>query len=434
MSVKIEQYPDQRNSRRDRMLEPDFVWQIIELHRLGLGSRHIARELGINRNTVKRYLKSGDCIPYRRPKRSHRLDGLGVWLREEFVRHKGNCDVVRQLLKDDHGMIVGLRTVQRACKPFRAELQAQAVATVRFETPPGRQLQIDFGETHVVIDGCKTKVYIFVATLGYSRRGYVAAFRHQRQASWFAGLEGAFLHFGGVPQEVLMDNPKPLVTSHNIQTREVVFNSAFHSFARHWGFTPRACAPRRARTKGKDENGVGYVKKNALAGRTFTSWEAFEAHLARWLREVSDERIHGTKGEQPRLRFERDERAALKPLAGRPAFSPVRELIRVVNTEACIEVKTNKYSVPWRLIGEKMTVLVDATTVTIRHAGQEIASHARLSGSRKRSIDSAHFKGLVVRADPSHPGDAPDTPPARPETEELTRSLSTYEAAIGGGF
>src|SRR5512132_3237230 len=140
-------------------------------------------------------------------------------------------------------------------------------ACVRFETPPGRQLQIDFGSTLVPIAGEWIRVYLFVATLGYSRRGFVAAFRHERQSAWFEGLEGAFRHFGGVPREVLLDNAKPLVVRHDAVTREVVFNERLHAFARYWGSRPRACAPYRARTKGKDENGVGYVKKNAIAGR-----------------------------------------------------------------------------------------------------------------------------------------------------------------------
>jgi transposase len=137
------------------------------------------------------------------------------------------------------------------------------------------------------------------AALGYSRRLYVRAFRNERQESWFAGLEGAFRHFGGVPEEVLFDNDRGLVVRHDRQTREVEFNVRLHAFARHWRFRPRACAPYRARTKGKDERGVGYVKKNAIAGRRFESWSAFEAHLDEWTREIADQRVHGTTGEVP---------------------------------------------------------------------------------------------------------------------------------------
>ena len=98
-------------------------------------------------------------------------------------------------------------------------------------------------------------------------------------------------------------NPKALVEHHDATTREVRFNGRLHAFARYWGFAPRACAPYRARTKGKDERGVGYVKKNAIAGRRFESWAALEAHLDRWMREVADQRVHGTTGVAPAERF-----------------------------------------------------------------------------------------------------------------------------------
>lgn len=431
------QHPRLRNGRRERMLEPEDVGRMLGLRELGWGSKRIARELGIARNTVKRYLAAGGYVAYRAAPRAGKLAELGEWLQAQFFQHRGNCDVLRQELVRAHGLAVSLRTVERACRGYRAELAARLRATVRFETPAGRQLQIDFGCATVEIGEQKEKVHLFVATLGYSRLGYVAAFRHERQSAWFAGLEEAFAHFGGITAEVLLDNARALVSSHNVQTREVVFNERLHAFARHWGFTPKACAPYRPRTKGKDENGVGYVKKNALAGHRFASWEALQAHLARWQREVADVRCHGTTGEAPRVRFERDERAALTPLAGRPPFQQLRELIRVVSSEACVEVDTHRYSVPWRLIGESVTVGVDATTLTVCHGGQEVARHGVLAGTRGRAIDPRHFDGLVGRAfEPRPPAIAAPAP--RPQaaalTGELARPLAEYEALVGGGW
>lgn len=432
------QHPGLHRSRREWMLEPDEVNRMLRLRDLGWGAKRIARETGVAKNTVKRYLTAGGYVPYRTPERPGKLAGLKEWLEAQFFQHRGNCDVLRQLLAREHGVEVSLRTVERACQGFRRELAARARATVRFETPPGKQLQIDFGETRVEIGGEPVRVHLFVATLGYSRRAYVAAFRHERQSAWFAGLEGAFAHFGGVPEEVLVDNAKALVTHHNPQTREVIFNERLHAFARHWGFTAKACAPYRPRTKGKDENGVGYVKRNAVAGHRFPSWEGFVAHLADWSRDVADVRCHGTTGEAPRLRFLRDELAALHPLAGRPPFLQVRELIRCVNSEACIEVDTNRYSVPWRLIGETVTVIVESGTLRVCYAGDEVACHGELPGQRRRSIDQRHFDGLVGRAfaprAPQAPSAvAPDIAPA-PRGGELARPLAEYEAVLGGGW
>jgi transposase len=417
------------------MREPEEVAAMLALQAKGWGARRIARELGVSRNTVKRYLAAGGWVGYRSPDRASRLAGLEVWLKERFRRHRGNAEVIRQELLAEKRFEVSLRTVERAVAPWRRELAAEARATVRFETAPGEQLQIDFGEKRVVIGGAVVRVHLFVATLGYSRRNFVMAFDNQRQGSWLRGIEAAFVHFGGVPAQLLLDNARALVEHHDVETREVRFNARFHAFCRYWGVRPQACAPYRARTKGKDENGVGYVKGNALAGREFASWEALHAHLAWWLREIADVRIHGTTGEAPIARFRAAEAAALKPLAGKPPFVQERELSRRVHSDACVEVDTNRYSVPWQWIGHQVRVHVAGQQVHIYHGEQALAVHAQRTGRRQRSIQRAHLEGIVgawpKRQAPPVP--APESaPPPRPG--ELQRPLSDYEALLGGGW
>src|SRR3954453_3585635 len=301
--------------RREAMQTPEEVAAMLRLKALGWGVRRIAGELGCSHMTVRRYLAEGGWVAYRGGGRPRKLSGLEEWVAERFRRHAGNADVVRQELEQEKGIRLTLRTVEREVRHLRRELEAEARATIRFETPPGKQLQIDFGERRVAIGDENVKVYLFVATLGYSRRLYVRAFRNERQESWFAGVEGAFRHFGGVTEEVLFDNDRGLVVRHDRSTREIEFNARLLAFARHWRFRPRACAPYRARTKGKDERGVGYVKKNAIAGRGFASWSALEAHLAQWTREIADRRVHGTTGEVPIERFQRAEAGVLRPIA-----------------------------------------------------------------------------------------------------------------------
>jgi hypothetical protein len=315
--------------------------------------------------------------------------------------------------------------------PLRQALQAEARACLRFETAPGKQLQIDFGETTVAIGGEQMRVHLFVATLGYSRRPFVRALRHERQSAWFDGMEGAFQRFGGVPQEVLFDNARALVDYHDAATREVRFNERLHAFARYWRFHPRACAPYRARTKGKDERGVGYVKRNAIAGHAFISWAALEAHLDWWMREIADLRVHGTTGEVPLVRFQREEASALQPLEGRPPFQQVRELVRRVQADCVIEVDGNGYSVPWRLIGESVQVVVCGGQVHISHACQEVAVHAETTGRRQRIIDPTHFHGVAGVARPVNAVVPVATAAPQPA---LLRPLAEYERAVGGGW
>ena len=416
--------------RGDVMLTPDDVSAMVRLYRLGWGAKRIAAELGCSRTTARRYIEAGGWVAYRTPRRGSRLDGLEGWLGERFRQHRGNADVVRQDLAREHGITVSLRTVERAVAPLRQALRAEARACIRFETPPGKQLQIDFGETRVMIAEEPVRLHLFVATLGYSRRVFVRAFRHERQSAWFDGLEGAFRHFGGLPQEVLLDNAKALVEHHDAVTRAVRFNGRLLAFARYWGVGVQACAPYRARTKGKDERGVGYVKRNAIAGHRFVSWAALEAHLAWWMREIADRREHGTTGEAPLVRFARDEAARLRSIDGRPPFRQVRELARRVQADCAIEVDANSYSVPWRFIGDLVQIVVSDGRLSIRHDGTEIAAHAETAGRRQRIVDPAHFHGVVGAARPA----VAAAPAASEPAPALLRPLAEYEQAVGGGW
>jgi transposase len=415
-----------KGSERQRMQEPEDVRIMLGLYSQGWGSRRIGRELGVSRNTVKRYVNAGGYLPYGGiGGRAKSLDGMESWLEQRFHQHRGNADVLRQELEREKNLRVSLRTVERAVKAERTKLTAQQLATVRFETPPGKQLQADFGQVTVPIAGEKVKLHACVLTLGYSRRPYVEVFDNEQIDSWLRAMEASFRHFGGIPEEILIDNARALVTLHNAQTREVLFSPSFSAFARYWGFRPLACAPYRARTKGKDERGVGYLKRNAIAGHSFPSLQSLRAHLDWWMREVADVRVHGTTGERPIDRFS-VEAAALKPVNGRPPFQQNRDLVRRVHGDLCIELDSNAYSVPWRYIGQEVSVLVRQQEIIISHAGAEIARHARLWGRKERSVDNEHFAGVKARVC--------EVAAAAEGDAELLRPLAEYQQVVGGSW
>ena len=417
-----------RTTQEDtRMLEPEVVDRIRELSGQGLGSKRIARQLGISRNSVRRYL-AGATVGFQERPTARRLDD--DTLREVHALYgtvaEGNAVVIQQELAS-RGIHVELRTLQRAVVSLRQEERAEALATVRFETPPGQQMQIDFGEKTVQVAGQPVKVYLMTAVLGYSRRLYCRAFLAQRQDDWLEGLDGAFRHFGGLTEQILCDNASPLVVSHDRQSGQVVWNPGFEAFCRDRGLIAKACRPRRARTKGKIERGVGYVKHNALAGRSFASFAELERHLATWQVEVADQRIHGTTREQPGVRFERDERVALRPLPTRPLPVRTRRLKRRVSTDCFVDIDTIRYSVPYRHIRETVEAVVKEEEVEIWLRGICIAKHPRCREPHSLVRNPAHFDGLFRRMANTQVSASP-----APSTSPVCRPLSIYAELVEG--
>lgn len=191
---------------------------------------------------------------------------------------------------------------------------------IRFETEPGVQAQFDFAEVRLPWG----KRWALVVVLGYSRLLYVEFTPRQTALTVMLGLERAFHAFGGVPQELLFDQMKAvIVEDHRGSGGKLLENAEFLRFAAHWGFRIRACRPYRAQTKGKVERPIRYLRDNFLYGRTFLGDADLADQGARWLSDVANVRLHGTTKEQPLVRWARDERAVLQPLAARPYRSLV---------------------------------------------------------------------------------------------------------------
>ncbi|WP_239493496.1 IS21 family transposase [Luteitalea sp. TBR-22] len=406
------------------MLEGEVVASIRALAARGVGSKRIAATLGVARNTVKRYLRTAVPAGVQvRPQARCLSEAARAEARRLYEGvAEGNAVVAHRLLAEQ-GVAVSVRTVERAVRDLRRARRVAEVATVRVETAPGEQLQVDFGQKRVEIAGTAVRLHLLVAVLSYSRRIFVKAFLHERQDEWREGLAAAFQHFGGVTRTVLGDNARALVSGRDVATSTVHFHPADLAFCRDWDVQPRACAPYRARTKGKTESGVKYVKRNALAGLTFAS---LETHLATWMA-LADQRIHGTTHEAPAVRFSRDEQPALRPLPLRALPRREQRVRRRVAADALVDIDTVRYSVPHPLVREHVEVAIGDDTVRIYHGGQLVATHRRSFGPHTCVIDPAHWAGLW-RTTVSTRQEAVVAAPLA----SLGRSLQDYAVLIGG--
>jgi hypothetical protein len=199
---------------------------------------------------------------------------------------------------------------------------------VRFETPAGAEAQVDFAEVRFPWG----KRYALLVVLGYSRPLWLKFYPRQTLETVTRGLEEAFAYFGGVPHELLFDQMKAVVIDDcRAEGGKLLENPEFLRFAHHWDFRIRACRPYRAKTKGKIERPIRYLRSNFLYGRAFVGDADLDDQRTRWLDDVANVRIHRTIEEAPRDRFERDERHVLQPLADRsyrPLVLPVERLTR----------------------------------------------------------------------------------------------------------
>ena len=316
------------------VVEGELVLAIRALADCGVGSKAIARAVGVARNTVRRYLRQSiESTGQVRPTSRRLTDDRRLEARTLYEGPAGGNAVVVQRLLAERGLTVSVRTIERAVADIRRERRVAQLATVRVETAPGDQLQIDFGQKRVRIAGTEVRVFLLVAVLSYSRRLFVKAFLNERQDDWREGIAGAFTHFGGVPRTLLGDNARALVVGRDRGTGTVIFHPTYLAFCRDWDVQPRACAPYRARTKGKTEAGVKFVKRNGLAEQAFDSFAALESHLTAWM-VMADAREHGTTDEaEPPLRASRATPVAAAPCARAP---PTRAAAPAARRARCV--------------------------------------------------------------------------------------------------
>jgi transposase len=409
------------------MLREDTVQEVLARLARGEGVKTIARELGVDRKTVKRWRRLGQWQPRQGRARPRGLAPYLERLAQRGPEVSWNAVVLHRELAG-LGFGGSVQQVRRAIRPWRAEARWAAVATLRYETGPGEQAQVDFGQRQVWIGERCEGVHLLVVTLGYSRRLWVRAYPHERLSALLDGHERAFRHFGGVPLTCLYDNPRTLVLGR--RERAVRWHPVAEDFARYYGFTPRACQPYRARTKGKVESGVKYVKRNALAGRRFASWEALNAWLEEWMVTVADQRIHGTTHERPIDRFARE---TLTPLGARAPYRYEQERVRRVPADALVTIGAARYSVPVQYVGATVTVHETATHYEIFQGPVCLARHAK-APRHTVVMERTHYQGLFRPAGAAPAAGPPQWDPLyQPGGDVMIRDLAQYAAVAEAG-
>jgi transposase len=240
------------------MLNQEDYIVIKTLKQRGVYHKDIAEQLGVHSKTVSRALQRGSAPLRRRKKRKSKLDPYKPQIDQLLSEGVWNAVVILREIQAA-GYEGGSTILRDYIAPKR--VMRQSKATVRFETPPGRQMQSDWGQVVTEIAEQKTKVYFIVNTLGYSRRFHFWCTNSLDAEHTYEGIIRSFEYFGGVTEEVLVDNQKTTVLE-NRSGQSPRFNERFIDLAGHYGFAPRACQPYRARTKGKDERMVGYIKQH----------------------------------------------------------------------------------------------------------------------------------------------------------------------------
>jgi transposase len=374
-------------------------WRAIhERGAAGMNVSGIARELDLDRKTVRKALKQKTWRPYRREAPAPTLlDAHRAWLTERAPQVHYSARILYQELRHERGFPGCYETVKLAVRPLRAEAALAGLTQRRFETAPGEQAQCDWGQVTVPLGTVRTRVHVFVMTLGYSRCGFAMGFEGERMPDLLAAHEAAFAHFGGRCEQLLYDRMRTVVLgSGKDATGKPRLNATFAAFAAHWGFTVRLCQPYRAQTKGKVESGVKYLKRNFVPGRTFRDLEDFNAQLLSWQREIADHRVHGTTHERPIERFTQ-EAAHLVPTRAQPSFLAAMVRERVVAEDWLVSIDGNRYSVPCRLIGQTVQVAREVDQWVIRHRGQVVAEHAVLEGRAQLAVNPKHGPGAASR-------------------------------------
>lgn len=410
------------------MISLDQYLEMRDLDRVGMSKTRIAHQMGVDRKTVRKYVRKGAGPPVSGNKRfRERLaEPYEGYLKERMAKGCTNGQVLFREI-EAQGYRGSYPTLRRFLKPLREEEAWRG--EIRWEAPPGLYAQVDWGEFRAELeDGSRKKLYAFVFTLVYSRTSYVEWTTRMDSATLKRCHEHAFEYVGGVPKYIVYDRMKTVVLGE--KNGKVQIQKRFEDFAQYYGFTPKPTPPSWPKGKGKVESGVKYVRRNFWQGlQTIRGLDDLNWRCREWLDKIANPRIHGTTGRAP---FEMLPEERLEPLRGKPSYPVNPAVMRRVSRDGLVSYQGCRYSVPAEWTGKMVWVrAVGSERVIVTAEGRVIAEH-RLERELKRTvITDWHYASLRGRPRPKSMQVIPRIEAEWMEVEH--RALSDYEALVEVG-
>jgi transposase len=407
------------------MLGGGQVKQILELHGRGKSAREIAAQLGLARNTVLKYLHDPGIPQAKdRPRRESKLDPYVPYLKERLTDGVENAVVLLRELRA-RGYTGGYSILKDWLHPFRSTRPAGA--TMRYETEPGEQAQVDFGFfRYEVPTGGTRSLWAFALVLSWSRALYVEFIQRADVASFIRCHIHAFRHLGGAPKRCLYDNAKVVVLGRDAMGAPE-WNPRFLDLSLRLGFDLQLCRPYRAQTKGRIESGIKYVRGNFWPSARFTDLEDLNRLAHEWSERVANVRVHGTTGERPVDRL-RQERALLRPLPSASSLAVFERADRKVGRDGYVQWERSYYGVEWPWAGQLVQVAANPHVIELWHGEQRLAVHPRATQPGQRFLVPGQWAGL----DLSQRRRREPLAVQLPMIEVEQRSLAAYEALATG--
>ena len=374
------------------MIDYETFSRIKHLHELkGLNAAQIARELCLDERTVRLRLDAKQFLPRKSVQRPSKLDPFKDTVIKMVESYPYSASQIHQRLREE-GFTGGYTAVKKFVRKVRPKRE-KAYLTLAFA--PGECAQVDWGSYGSVRVGeTMRRLSFFVMVLCYSRQMYVEFTVSQTMEHFLACHQNAFVSFGGVPARIMVDNLKSAVLSH--PTGEApVYNQRYLDFARHHGFSVSACGVAKGNEKGRVENGVGYVKKNFLAGADLPDFAAINPAAKIWLDTIANVRIHGETRKKP-AEMLLSERPHLLPLPLHPYDVANVACVRA-SSQFRVALESNRYSVPARFAGHPLTMKAYPDRLCFYHEEKLIARHSRSYERNRDFEDPDHPKELVTQ-------------------------------------